>query len=154
MNKSIQPNDPAAQNPLRERAEKMLRTTVADIADMPPEKVQELVHELQVHQTELEIQNEELRNTQVQLAHSLDRYSDLYEFAPVGYLTLDKQGLIMEANLTSAAMLGVERNRLPGRKFSDFVHVASQDAWHLHRRAIFSNRATVGCELNMVTAGG
>ena len=71
-----------------------------------------LVYVLQVHQIELEMQNEELRMAQGQLSESLAKYSDLYDFAPVGYLTLNREGLILEANLTFAAQLGIERGRL------------------------------------------
>jgi PAS domain S-box-containing protein len=139
---------------LRGRALAMLQGSLEDVARIPAEEVPKLLYELQVHQMELEIQNEELRQAQIQLAQSRDSYSDLYEFAPVGYLTLDKQGLIRQANLTSAMMLDVERKQLVGRKFSDFVSNESQDAWHLHRRAVFAESKTVACELRMVVRDG
>jgi PAS domain-containing protein len=71
-----------------------------------------LVYVLQVHQIELEMQNEELRTAQKQLGESLAKYSDLYDFAPVGYVTSNREGLILEANLTFAGQLGIERGRL------------------------------------------
>ena len=70
-----------------------------------------MIHELQVHQIELEMQNEQLRQTQAELEAALTKYTDFYDFAPVAYLTLDERGLILEANLTAATMLGVERQR-------------------------------------------
>ena len=83
-----------------------------DIQRMAGKDAQQLIHELQVHQIELEMQNEELRNAQQQLNESLAKYSDLYDFAPVGYVTADREGLILEANLTFAGQLGIERGRL------------------------------------------
>ncbi len=99
----------------------MLRTTRSDIAAMAAEDVQRLVHELQVHQIELQLQNEELRETQVALAQSADRYSELYQFAPMGYLTLDHDNTILEANLMAASLIGVERQRLIHARFTDFL---------------------------------
>ena len=80
--------------------------------DVPAEDAKRLIQELRVHQIELEMQNEELRKTQAQLEESSSQYADLYDFAPVGYVTLDEQGLIWEANLTAASQLGTERARL------------------------------------------
>lgn len=147
MAKKKPTDNPNPSKTLRERAEELLNTSYADIAGMSNEDVRKLVHELQVHQIELEIQNEDLREAQIELSHSRDRYSDLYEFAPVGYLTLDRQGVIQEANLTAATMLGVERNRLANRKLTDFLSDDAKDAWHLHRREVFSDEAKKSCEL-------
>ena len=80
-----------------------------------------LVEDLHVHQIELEIQNEELRRVQSELEASRDMYSDLYDFAPVGYATVSEKGLILQANLACADMLGVERSSLIGKPFSRFV---------------------------------
>lgn len=88
-----------------------------------------LLHELQVHQIELETQNEALRQAQVALEESRDRYADLYDFAPVGYFTLSDTGLIAAANLTGAALLGFERKKLVGRRFDALVGAADQPRW-------------------------
>ncbi len=91
---------------------------------------QELLHELQVHQIELEMQNEELRRTQLELEMSRDRFVNLYDFAPVGYLTLSRGGVIREANLLGASLLGLERENLKGRRLSAFICSGSTDSWH------------------------
>ncbi len=102
---------------LRQAAEAQL----AHAPKLEPLPAAELLHELQVHQIELEMQNEQLRQAQVALEESRDRHVDLYEFSPVGYLNLDHEGLINEINLTAATILKVERNRLPYRRFVQFV---------------------------------
>jgi PAS domain S-box-containing protein len=90
---------------------------------------EELVHELQVHQIELEMQNDELRRTQAALQDSRDRYLDLYEFAPVGYLTLTGSRLIAEANLTAATLFAMERKRLIGQPFTHLVSLEDRERW-------------------------
>lgn len=80
-----------------------------------------------------------LRESQALLAQSRDRFNALYNFAPVGYLTLDKSGVILEANLTLAQMLGVDQQHLVGAKFNRFVARSGQDALSLHLREVFEN---------------
>ena len=89
-----------------------------------------LMHELLVHKVELEMQVEELRRAHTEMEEARDRYVDLYEFAPVGYLTISRDGLISEINLTGAALLGVERSKLVNRRFSKFVSDQERDRWH------------------------
>lgn len=120
------PASPPESPTLRERAEGALRVSPPDIGGMSPTEIQTLVHELQVHQIELQIQNEELRAAQVELAHSRDRFNDLYDFAPVGYLTTDPAGTLIDLNLTAATMLDVERNKLAGRRLTHFVAPPAQ----------------------------
>jgi signal transduction histidine kinase len=91
-----------------------------------------LEHELAVHEIELAMQNEELRRTQTQLAQARDRYLDLYDFAPVGYLTLDGRGVIIEANLSAAAMLNIRREFMVGSAFSCFVEPEQAAHWKQH----------------------
>lgn len=97
----------------------------------PSPSVEELLHELRVHQIELEMQNEELQRTRNALEISHDRYRNLYEFAPVGYFTLTPEGEIIEANLTAAALLGVEREHLLNRYFTNWVAPEDCDRWYL-----------------------
>lgn len=89
--------------------------------DTVREALRHLIHELQVHELELEIQNRELRNVQIELERSRDRYAHLFDFAPIGYLILDGRGVIQEVNLTGAAMTGYERRLLVGYPFTRFL---------------------------------
>src|SRR5512139_2390460 len=86
---------------LRGRAEDLLARTPPDIARMPGQDVQKLVHDLQIHQAELEMQNDELRRTQLELGEACDRYADHYDFAPGALLTLSDRGQVLEANLAA-----------------------------------------------------
>lgn len=113
---------------LRTRAEGLLSgVSVAGEAAMPAEL---LMHELLVHKVELEMQVEELRRAHIEMEEARDRYLDLYEFAPVGYLTIDRSGLISEINLTGATLLGSERSKLIDRRFARFIAATDKDRWH------------------------
>jgi PAS domain S-box-containing protein len=138
-------NDSEAKK-LRKRAEKSLRER-SDFGKPPVKDVQKLVEELRVHQIELEMQNEELRKAQVDLAESRGRYFDLYDFAPVGYFTLDEKSLIVEANLAGANLLGFERASLIKKGFSQFVAPGSQDAFYSHRKQAFETGTRQVCEI-------
>ena len=92
---------------------------------MPQQDAQKMLHELEVHQIELQMQNEELRQAQDTITASQERYADLYDFAPVGYFTFDSTGLITEVNLTGASLLGVDRGELTNKPFSLFVAAPS-----------------------------
>jgi PAS domain S-box-containing protein len=104
-------------------------------------------HELQVHQIELEMQNEQLRKTAVALEQAHARYVDLYDFAPVGYLLLDEKGRITQANLTSATLLGEERGSLVGRPLAAFVGSEDTDGWHLFFSSLVRDGERQGCAL-------
>jgi PAS domain S-box-containing protein len=85
--------------------------------------VKELIHELQIHKIELEMQNEELRSIQQEMEKSRNKYHSLFEMAPVGFFTLDAQGIVLETNEKAAALVGVPPGRLRGRRFAEFIHV-------------------------------
>jgi PAS domain S-box-containing protein len=97
------------------------------------EASERLLHELRMHQLELELQNLELRQAQEALESSRKRYVDLYDHAPVGYLTLNKAGLILEANLTAATLLGLSRQELHRQPITRFILPEDQDIYYLHR---------------------
>jgi PAS domain S-box-containing protein len=121
-----------------------LQTTEArssSTASEPP--TSRLIHDLQVHQVELEMQNRQLRESQELLEESRSRYSDLYDFAPVGYLTLDAGGRIREINLTGAAMLGAPRETLIDRPFAAVVSVKEKQAFRDHLRDCAAKKALV-----------
>jgi PAS domain S-box-containing protein len=107
---------------LRRVAEARMRTRAGDSPPVPAgADLQRLVHELEVHRIELEMQNAELRRAREELESSRDRYAELYDFAPIGYFTIDAAGSIMECNLAGARLLGVERRLLDGRPFASFI---------------------------------
>jgi PAS domain S-box-containing protein len=135
---------------LRSAAEALLAREAR--SNMVPRSQEHLLHEVLVHHIELEMQNEVLRETRDKLEAARERYAGLYELAPVGYLTLTEAGLIAEANLTAARMLGVERDRLLGRSFELCIAAHERDGWHLLLDGDPTrNRA---CELDMLRGNG
>ena len=86
------------------------------------------MHELQVHQIELEMQNEELRRAHVSMEEARDRYADLYEFAPLGYITIDREARIAEMNLTAAALLDADRGEIVNRRFRHSFRIGTKTA--------------------------
>ncbi|WP_445369621.1 putative bifunctional diguanylate cyclase/phosphodiesterase [Methylomonas sp. BW4-1] len=119
-----------------------------------PNDEQRLLHELLVHQIELETVIENLRHTQDELAVSQARYFDLYDLAPVGYLTVSAQDIILEANLTATQLLGVPRHALHSQVLSRYIAFADQDIYYLHRKALMESKQAQTCELNFVKADG
>ena len=122
-----------AQERLRQQTERRKSNSMLDL--------QELAQELGTHQIELEMQNEELRRAQEELEASRSRYADLYDFAPIGYLTFDKDGLIRAVNLAGAGLLGEDRRRLIGKPFSIFVFKDDLDAFRAHLRTTLNGEA-------------
>ena len=139
---------------LRQRAELALKQWSENTEPVPAQQVQHLLHELQVYQIELEMQNDELRQTQRQLETAHRKYADLYDSAPVGYFTLDSSGLILEANLTGAILLGVERRLL--LRTSLFRHISREthEVYYRHRQHVFASRSQQRCEVEMVRKDG
>jgi PAS domain-containing protein len=119
---------------LRKEAEERLQQQTERIRGISRQDIKSLAHELGTYQIELEMQNEELRRAQEELEASRSRYAGLYDFAPVGYFTFDKNGLIVEVNLTGAELLGVDRGHLINQPFSAFVIKADRDIFRAHLR--------------------
>jgi signal transduction histidine kinase len=115
---------------------------------------EDLLHELQVHQIELEMQNEALRCSQEDLEASLARFADFYEFAPVAYLTITDKGLIVAANLTAANLLRTDRKKLLQRRFSQFVIPELSDRWHTHCVNALKRDEKFACELELIAGDG
>ena len=144
----MNPNDP--QKHLRSLADVILANTLKPESGF--DSTSKLLHELQVHQIELELQNGELLRSQQALEEARNRYSDLYEFAPVAYLTLDEQGLIYKINLTGATLLGVERQKLSQRHFADFIDPKDSDCWHLFFHKLLNQEQPQSISLKLNTA--
>ena len=138
---------------LRKKAEDLASTRALlepdNIESLPPEVIRKLFHELRVHQIELEMQNEELRRTQLELETTRARYFDLYDLAPVGYCTLNEKGLILESNLAAATLLGAMRNALLKQPISRFILKEDQDIYYLHRKHFLESGTTQIFELRM-----
>ena len=139
---------------LRRRAEARLRAAATKGAPARTEAdTQRLVHELQVHQIELEMQNEELQQSRAEVEAGLERYTELYDFAPVGYLTLGRDGVIRQVNLTGAHLLGVERARLVSRPFGVFVGAQDRAGFKTFLEKVFSSQAKEVCEVTLLKKG-
>ena len=119
---------------------------------MPVNDVRKGVHELQVHQIELELQDDELHRTQLELEQARDRYADLYDFAPAACLTLNADGEILEANLNAGELLGLKRRSLIHQKFSWFVPAGAQDTFDLFCRQVFRSDTRQSAELDLLNA--
>jgi PAS domain S-box-containing protein len=143
---------------LRRQAEERLRAKVK-VKDLHSPRsgaeAQRLLHELEVHQIELEMQNAELRQGQEELELSRNRYVELYDFAPVGYFTFDARGLIREVNLAGAQLLGIERRRLVNKPFSSFIADADgRELFSRHLDAISQNQGMQKCEVELKKQDG
>jgi PAS domain S-box-containing protein len=135
---------------LRQQAEAMLRDQPADRADLSAADILAVTHNLQVHQIELELQNEELRAVQLEIQAARDRYADLYNFAPVGYFTLDVSGVIVEANLTGATLLNMARSSLIGTPLTRFVVPEDRDKYANYRVGLGTSETLQSTELRLI----
>jgi PAS domain S-box-containing protein len=148
MKKTTKNNKTKSKRPesFRENAEKLLLENPCRIAhnDLP-----KFAHELQVHQIKLEMQNQELREAQEALQESRNRFYELYDFAPIGYITLSPSGVIQESNLAAADMLGVVRSRLLGKLFHGFVLPDDRFLFQIHRESLLGGKGKAVCEVRL-----
>lgn len=128
----------------------LLTEKLKDSNDLSNTDVQSLIHELQVHQIELETQNKELRRAQLELEESRDKYAEWYDFASVGYFTLNENSIIVELSLAAAALLGVERNNLLKQLFSRYVAEENHDVFYSYRKRLLETKTTQTSNLKML----
>ena len=148
-----QNNDkPVTPAKLRRLAEELLKLKLPADLDLlsSPEEMLRVVHELRVHQVELEMQQEELARTRTALEDSLSVYTDLYDFAPIGYLTLGRDSTIQQANLTVTKLLDVNRSRLQGMQFKQFVFPADYRIIDDLLDTVYTTRVQGNCELRLL----
>ena len=157
MNSTVKPPKSASSKEstwqrLRVRAEASFRkkTDAPLPSTLPPETTESLLHELQVHQIELEMQNEELRESHIALDIVRTRYFDLYDLAPIGYLTLNSHGAIQQANLTVANLLGMTRGALIKQPLSKLILKADQDIYYLSHKKLMESGDPQSFDLQIV----
>jgi PAS domain S-box-containing protein len=146
-------NRPQKATGMRLKAEEKAREysdlSLEKIKALSPEEIQQIFHELQVHQIELEMQHEELIRTQQELEASRDRFVNIYDLSPAGYLTLSEDGLIMDVNVTVANLLGAPINSLVKQPLTRFILPEDQDIFYQHRNNLNTAGQAQSCELRM-----
>jgi PAS domain S-box-containing protein len=146
---------PSESEALRQKAEAMLRLGLKNKPDLPEskEEMQRVVHELAVYQIELEMQQDELLQSRLNLEESLESYTELYDFAPLAYLTLDRNGKILKANLTATTLLGVDRSSLVSDRLGVFIPTEDLPDFNAMLERVFSSRDHEHCEVTLNVEG-
>lgn len=147
------PNNPALKSSVR-----MLRRQAEEIHARAPKSLEKLsvvethrlVHELQVHQIELEMQNEQLHLTQIELDHERNRYIELYNLAPIGYCTLNMQGKILQVNETAIHLFGKKQIDIIDQYITHFIHQEDQDIYYMCQKQPDDSGESRSCELRMI----
>jgi PAS domain S-box-containing protein len=139
---------------LHRRAEDILLKRQGELDKIPPADMQNAFHELHVQQIELEMQNEELRRVQQELESSREKYFNLYDLGPAGYVSINDKGIILEANLSLATLLGRERSHLVGQPLTRFMHREDLDLYYLCHKQLVEIRTPQVCEMRMVRKDG
>ncbi len=139
---------------LPKKAKKKPTKSVDSYKNISAPDIKKLIHELQVHQVELESQNEQLRQAQIEATEAQEKYADLFDFAPVGYFTIDKKGYIIDANITGASLLGFDRLSLIKQPFHRFVIPSQQSIFLSHLRDAIGTRSKQTCQLKLTRKDG
>ena len=139
---------------LRKRAEKKISKPMKNVRDMSDVEIKKLIHELQVHQIELEMQNEASQKSQMEAAESHRKYTDLYDFSPIGYLILNKKGHIIETNVTGASLLGFEKRSLTGQPFHRFINPGNLNIFQSHLQKAVEIKSKQACKLKLTRKDG
>jgi PAS domain S-box-containing protein len=136
---------------LRQKAEDLLKKKISGVWTIYKESdILKLNHELSVHQIELEIQNAELIKAKEDMEAAVEKYTDLYDFAPTGYLTLSREGQILELNLYASKMLGKERRRLMKNMFGTYVNEDTKQNYYTFLKEIFNSSTEQSCEITII----
>ena len=154
MNGGPLTNNPDPSLVLRQRAQDVLQGKEMRLEGMSSAEIRQVLYELQVHQIELEMQNEELRRAQLALEAARSQYGDLFEFAPIGYFLLDTHGLILEVNLTGATLLGEARSSLRHRRFAQYILPSHQALFTIYYQGVFAKQEQQSCDMPMVKRDG
>jgi len=148
-------NQDTPEHTLRRKAEKSIKPPPVPFQEtLTPEQVQDILHELRVHQAELEMQNEELQQTLRELETSRTRFIELYDQAPLGYVTINAHGLVIEANHTAETILLKPRSALLYQPFTRFIHPDDQDTYYLKRKQLREPGATLSWDMRLINAAG
>jgi len=151
--KNVDSGPPPASD-LRHEAERRLHTRKASPAEaVAEEDARALVHELQVHQIELEMQNEELQRARAAAEEASEKYGDLFDFAPVGYFLWDAEGRILEVNLAGAALLGLDRNAVLQKQFGQFVAMENRPEFLDFCKRVLTTDTRQTCEVKFLKDG-
>ncbi len=139
-------NEKIKDDKLRKKAEKVLQNQINQ-----SKSVDEVIHELRVHQIQLEMQNEELRKAQIELEDSRRQYFELYDLAPVGYLTIDEKGIIKRVNLTMADILGIPRENLINSAFITYIKPNYKRTYHKHTQDVLKSQSKQQCDIELLS---
>ncbi len=145
---------PLSASELRKKAEKKVGTEEISVDQLSSAEIRKAVHELKVHQAELEIQNEELRRAQLDLTKSRDRFSNFFESAPVGYLVLDENAMILEVNSTFSEMLEMDKSAILHKALNTFMHSDDQNVFITRYRAFYKQPEDKKIEVRFKNASG
>ena len=150
---------PNTEKALRHKAEALVteleqnkNDNTRGLKELPVTEIEQMVHELRVHQIQLEMQNEQLRTAQTEIDISRSRYFELYDMSPVGYCTSNEAGIIEEVNLTLANLLGLPRSKLLMKPLSSLIYRDDQDNYYLKTKLMKVNGQPFSCELRMLTS--